>query len=201
MSEETKKEKVAITRNKFSKAEQAWLMNEIAERYFKGKYQSAIADELTLLNPAKPVTQQLISYYLKKLQKNWMALADTKFDQAKAVELAKIDNLERTYWLAWERSLKPVKVKESAKDGDVASAGVKEYDTQGEKKFLDGVQWCIEKRCEILGLDAPKRLTTEGFNMNIDWSKCTFEQVDRIRRGESPLNVLTPEQYSTDSKK
>lgn len=200
MTEETKKERIADTRNKFSKAEQAEVMMLIAERYFRGVYQSKIAEEISLLKPEKPITQPLVSYYLKKLQKRWMSEADSRFDAAKGVELAKIDNLERTYWQAWERSCKPVKVKESEVSGDDKSAGVKEYESLGEKKYLDGVQWCIDRRCTILGLDAPKKTIQDEFTINIDWTKVSFEQVDRLRRGENPLNVLTAEQYTREAK-
>jgi len=34
----------------------------------------------------------------------------------------------------------------------------------GEVKFLNGIQWCIDKRCEILGLNAPVKA-----EMTFDW--------------------------------
>jgi hypothetical protein len=189
-----KKESVSSTRNKFTPSEQAWMMKEIADRYFEGARQSDIADELSKIRPEKPITQQLVSYYLKKLQKLWMAEAAIKIDAAKARELAKIDNLERTYWKAWKKSLGPQKVKEATKDGKEESASVKEYDSTGDHRFLDGVQWCIKQRREILGLDAPKKINAMTFDGKIDWASCSLEQVTRLRMGENPLDVLRPDQ-------
>lgn len=180
---------------KFSRAEQAWLMKEIAERYFKGAYQSEIAKQLSEEKPDKSITQQLVSYYLKKLHGIWVEEATVKIDELKARELKKIDNLERTYWSAWERSLKPQKLKESEKEGDKVTASVKEYDSLGDHKFLDGVQWCIKQRREILGLDAPKKFSGSMIDYTILWDTVDKQQALRIRSGEDPLVVLRPDQF------
>jgi hypothetical protein len=45
------------------------------------------------------------------------------------------DELERTYWEAWQLSLH--------RDGNPA--------------YLEGVFRCIDRRCKLLGLDAPNR--------------------------------------------
>lgn len=195
-------ENVSVQRNKFTPAEQALLMRTIADRYFEGNRQSDIAAEISQANPKKPITQQLVSYYLKKLQKMWLTEAAGKIDALKARELARIDNLERTYWTAWKKSLGSVKVKEATKAGKNESASVKEYESTGDHRYLDGVQFCIRQRREILGLDAPKRIVQDGVVVHIDdWSKLTLEQIDRIRRGEHPINVLSPDQYRTEASK
>lgn len=50
---------------------------------------------------------------------------------------------------------------------------IKTEDRVGDPRFLDGVQWCINKRCQILGLDAPTKIT-------ISWQK---ELLDLLRSG------------------
>jgi len=69
----------------------------IASMYLRGKAQVDIAAELGLSQPT-------VSRDLKIIQGEWLDSAIRDFDAARAQELAKIDELERTYWAAWERS-------------------------------------------------------------------------------------------------
>ena len=120
--------------------------------YLQGWLQVDIADELGL-------DQSTISRDLQHLHKEWQQSALIDFDEAKAQELAKVDRLEREYWVAWKHSQKDTETmrQEGTKKGDsiepeklikIAKGQV------GDPRFLNGVQWCINKRCEILGLDA-----------------------------------------------
>ena len=132
---------------------------KIAELYIQGKYQSVIAEIIGL-------TQQQISYDLKAIQKEWIKNTTLSLDEYKSKELAKIDHLERTYWQAWERSLnqfksKIIKGKDITKDkmtGDAIAASIektdKSEDRNGDPKYLQGIQWCIDQRCKILGVYA-----------------------------------------------
>lgn len=45
--------------------------------------------------------------------------------------------------------------------------------TCGDTKFLAGVQWCIERRCKLLGLDAPSKSIT---------ASATLEQMRQMGR-------------------
>ena len=53
----------------------------------------------------------------------------------------------------------------------------------GDPRFLAGVQWCIDKRCKIMGLDAPQLV-------EVTWQD---ELVSLLRSGE-----IEPEQVITD---
>lgn len=137
---------------------------EIAEMYLKGKYQSEIASELG-------TTQATVSRNLKAIREEWLKSALVNFNEAVAKELAKVDNLERVYWESWERSLEPFKSKTVKAKGNPrteeelkanAEQTLKTEDRNGDPRYLQGVQWCIEKRCKLLGLDAPDRV-------QIDW--------------------------------
>jgi hypothetical protein len=92
------------------------------------------------------------------------------FNEARAQELAKIDNLELTYWQAWQRStenkeVESTKVIESGKGEDRKperlEAATRSEGQAGDPRFLQGVQWCIERRCKLLGLDEPERFKGE----------------------------------------
>ena len=114
------------------------------------------------------VNQQMVSYDLCAIRKGWLESAMIDFNDEKAQELAKIDNLELEYWRAWVRSCEDAETqvakavestKESRKEATKTTKG-----QAGDPRFLTGVQWCIERRCKILGVDAPVKtdLTTRG---------------------------------------
>ena len=42
--------------------------------------------------------------------------------------------------------------------GASTEAAIRKEEQVGDARFLDGVMKCIQKRCEILGLNAPSRL-------------------------------------------
>lgn len=128
---------------------------QIASMYLRGRLQAEIAEELKI----SPAT---VSRDLKALQEEWRRSALIDIDTAKARELAKIDELECTYWVAWERSQEDA---ESETKKVVDSGDGKRYEAQtqrkgqaGDPRFLQGIQWCIERRCKILGADAPMQV-------------------------------------------
>ena len=143
-----------------SSAELARDRRRIADLYLAGQIQADIAEEIG-------VDQSTVSRDLKALQVEWLASSLIDFDEAKAKELAKIDRLEREYWDAWEESKRD---KETSITEKIASekprdkAQIRREGQVGNPSFLAGVQWCIERRCKILGLDAPKGLdlTSKG---------------------------------------
>ncbi len=129
----------------------------IADLYLQGWTQAAIAEDV-----GRGVGT--INRDLKAIQAQWIESALIDFDDAKAQELAKIDRLEREYWDAWERSKqnKESTTKEQTKGegvlGDGKVKAQKRSEGQvGNPSFLSGVQWCIERRCKIIGIDAPVR--------------------------------------------
>ena len=129
---------------------------KIADLYLQGRLQADIAAELE-------INQSTVSRDLKALHKEWLAAALVDFGAVKAQELAKIDRLEREYWRAWERSCKDAEtvVKKQKEDGGKEMQQTLKGQA-GDPRFLDGVQWCIERRCKILGVDAPQRVQSDG---------------------------------------
>lgn len=159
---------------------------EISKLYFEHWPQVAIADKLGL-------SQQQISYDLKVLYKRWSAESLSTIGDLKARELAKIDNLEREYWEAWRRSCedKEIDTTKAVPDEKEPTKGVTKEKTRrvegqaGDPRFLTGVQWCINKRAEIIGLDAGTK------NLNIDLSTLSDNQLERLANGEDLFHVLT----------
>jgi hypothetical protein len=129
----------------------------IASLYLKGEYQSDIAAQLG-------ISQGQVSKELAALQVEWQASALVDINTAKARELAKIDALELEYWTAWKRSQEDAESEITEMQGDdPAKPGKlrkqqKREGQSGNPAFLRGVEWCINKRCEILGVNAPLKI-------------------------------------------
>jgi hypothetical protein len=103
------------------------------------------------------------------IQQDWVEASVQALDERKALELAKLDSLELEYWDAWKRSQKDAEVETTKYSGAAEGAGKiekqKRVEAQvGDARFLAGVMSCIERRCQILGIDAPKKIdaTTGG---------------------------------------
>lgn len=123
-----------MSANKRGQAERDRDLADIARLYCQGMRQVDIAEMLG-------ITQQQVSYDLKRIQKRWQTECIEAISQGKARELARIDELERTYWGAWFNSTR------IRKDNSA---------------FLQGVMTCIDKRCKLLGLDAPIKTEDDG---------------------------------------
>ena len=128
----------------------------MADLYLQGWLQADIAAELG-------VDPSTVSRDLKALQAEWLQSALVDFDAAKAAELAKIDRLEREYWHAWKRSCEDAETATEKFTGNEKSPSRIEKSKRvegqaGDPRFLTGIQWCIERRCKILGIDAPSAL-------------------------------------------
>lgn len=132
----------------------------IASLYLQGRSQASIAKELQ-------VTQQQISYDLKQLHKAWQASALVDIHARKAIELQKIDAIERAAWEGWERSIPPreITITEAAEGGEIIlgdgtkvpkaptrKASVRRENQAGDPRFLERIQKCIDQRCAILGI-------------------------------------------------
>ena len=171
----------------------------IAELYLRGRKQWEIGQELGL-------SQQMVSYELGIIRKQWMESAVRDFDEAKGRELDRIDHLEREAWDAWERSkrfrvttVNGMEEKQAGPVGDGAEAGsrtetklreeTRKTDQVGDPRFLEKVAWCIDQRCKILGLHAALRLKHSGDEDGppirvvdeLDWSKASTEDLKYMK--------------------
>lgn len=171
---------------KRTKGERKQDLVKIAAMYCEGRPQYEIVDWLTA-NRSYSVNQSTISRDLKTIRQQWLDSSVIDFNEAKARELAKVDHLEETYWLAWHRSLEP-KTTGTARivtDGKTENAqvlrdeaGSKEETRDGDPRFLAGVERCGEQRCKILGVYAAVKqevkfpggvpVQIEGFHNAVD---------------------------------
>ena len=132
---------------------------EISRRNIRGETQTEIAAALG-------ITQQQVSIDFKVVERRWREATTLDRDEFKARELAKIDELERTYWLEWEASKREKQITNTKKVqlssvDDRTEAALRREQRDGNPSYLAGIQWCIERRCALLGLDAPTKIDIE----------------------------------------
>lgn len=159
------------------------------------------------------LSERAVTRELDALERQWRESGLRDFDRAKGTELARLDHLERTYWRAWdeskrERTERRTEQLGSAKDkldGGVRMAMRTETPATGDPRFLEGVRWCIAKRCELLGLNAPLEVdvrakiirlpTPEQFGTMDEWA-AAFAHVARpiavAHRTANPDGTNTP---------
>jgi hypothetical protein len=144
----------------------------IAKMYVRGFTQREIAAELAA-NRTYSLAPNTIGRDIGEIRTRWRESYLVDVDDAMAKELARLDELEKAYWYAWEDSRKTRKVSETEKIDDEQGSGsratkytrrrarIKEMERDGDPKFLEGIQWCIQQRCKILGLEASKKIEVE----------------------------------------
>ena len=123
---------------------------EIASLYVRGYTQAEIAQRVG-------VSQQQVSYDLKVLVEQWRQEATALLDEARARELAKIIQVERECWAAWEASKGEQQITTVAGQTGVGQthAAIRKQPSYGDPRYLAGIQWAIDRRCKLLGLDQP----------------------------------------------
>lgn len=136
-----------VKRNKVKREEDR---AKISRMYRSGYTQKQIAEEIG-------ISQQTVSRDLNVVKGRWMKDADINFDQMRAEQLAKIDNLEAELWGAWRRSVREKKVQSRASDSGSGKFmdRVSLESRDGNSAFTNGIAKCIEMRCRMLGLESP----------------------------------------------
>jgi hypothetical protein len=145
-------------------------LRETAALYLHGLTHHEIAQRLK-------VSRQQIGYDLKVLQRRWQESALADFNAKKAAELARVDELERTYWEAWERSCqsREVTTQERTQGGESQAeearlkAGVRKEQRDGNPEFLRGVERCVEMRCKITGAFAALKIAPTTPDGEEEW--------------------------------
>lgn len=152
----------AITRGKVSRA---YVLSETTRLYLEGSTQQQIA-------VAQGVSIPQVSYDLRVIQRHWQMAQIRDFDALVTRELARIDHLESVYWVEFWASRGDTTVETTERrDGATATAVARvqrKVNVVGDHAWLQGVQWCIDRRIRLLGLDAPQRLTMETVEREAD---------------------------------
>ena len=116
-----------------------------------------------------PLTPEMVAADVKIIRQRWLESTLIDFNEVKAQELAHLEHLENAYWEAWEASVH-VRTAEEETTADVevvtrAGLVVPTHNTTtiikrdpglGNPAYLQGIERCIQKRCQILGLFSPE---------------------------------------------
>lgn len=120
--------------------------SEVANLYLQGYNQQTIADRCSC-------SVATVCLDLKALKGEWQKSAAADIDEKISLELAKLDRVEYEAWQAFA---------ESKETSTTSVTGVSISNTAGDARFLHIIQNCIDKRCKILGIDAPNKLQLTG---------------------------------------
>jgi hypothetical protein len=163
----------------------------VAELYLQGyRNQQAIADQLGNVN------RRTVGLDLKAIRRWWREDAVFEFKTAVAEELARINCIEREAWATWEKSKTPLERSRSGQQrgpaGDRQIVQIEKEDRCGDPRYLDKVAWCIERRCQLLGLDAPKQVFVDSIQVD--------EAIERELEAMAARNLATSGAGSHDAK-
>jgi hypothetical protein len=142
----------------------------IARLYIHGDSQREIAEKLAGERDYA-VTARTICRDIQDLLKRWRESAAIEIGLAKGVELERLNRLEREAWQAWERSKKTAtkRIREvRGGEGPFTRIQVQRDERDGDPRYLQLVQGCIDRRCAILGLNESALAELERRIMTIE---------------------------------
>ena len=156
----------------------------IVRLYLKQKSHREIAQTLN-------VSVQYVGRQLKQIKDAWLESTLVDFNRRQNQELARIDALEAEYWTAWEGSKadESREALEYVDEDSIMRLSRKRLETikkNGTSSVLQGIQWCIEQRCKILGLHAPKEIKIDQHQRKTkELPELTREELRQIIAGQS----------------
>lgn len=152
----------------------------IAKLFLAGKTQVEIGAALG-------ISQPVVSRNLTRLRETWLALSLRDFDERKAEELAKINEVERNAWEQFEASKA-----DSRESSQCTDADGKPKETRNKRKtqtanarYLETVLDCIDRRVRLLGLDAPLKVA------KTDMAGRDLDPAERAARLMAAFTALT----------
>jgi len=159
-------------------------LRRVSDLYLARQYQSVIGERLG-------ISQQQVSYDLRVLRDRWRVDASRQINERKQEELARIDRLEMEAWNEWERSKSSSNSETRTEQsgghgGELQKSTQRIQDRLGDPRYLIAIQWCIQKRVDILGIDAPAEVRdvteperiierTEGLDKLLFMDYCSWE--------------------------
>ena len=164
----------------------------IVRLYLKQKSHREIAQTLN-------VSVQYVGRQLKQIKDAWLESTLVDFNRRQNQELARIDALEAEYWTAWDGSKadESREALEYVDEDSIMRLSRKRLETikkNGTSSFLQGIQWCIEQRCKILGLHAPKEIKIDQHQRKTkELPELTREELRQIIAGQSKALAVDAE--------
>jgi hypothetical protein len=157
----------------------------IARMYVRGKSQHEMKLTLNALYPDRPLSSKVINTDLQSIRQAWLNSTLVDFNAVKAKECARLDEVEREAWSAWEKSKdKHIRIEYEVTDDQVPFSIDKIVNvhrnkkhkiveaTVGDIRYLEMIERAIKMRCDIFGLFEAKKIQvdwrTEAIAFGID---------------------------------
>lgn len=117
------------------------------------------------MNDDRPysLTFQQIAKDVRVILGRWQASCIKDIDELRSAELMRLSVMESEAWAAWEQSKTTAENTTTSQEsgglgGTKTKAEIKRIKREPDPRYLDIVRYCIDKRCKMLGLDAPVKL-------------------------------------------
>jgi len=132
---------------------------DIADMYLRGWQQVRIAEHLTKVSEhGITYSLEMVKRDLKEVRAQWRRSALIDFDAAKQEQLAKLDLMECQVCDQWLRSCEDYK---KHTEGSTPKGPIDKTETggqTGDPRYMNVLLSIIERRCKLLGLDAPTKV-------------------------------------------
>jgi hypothetical protein len=202
----------AIKRSR-TEAEVEQDLADVARMYVRGISTNEIARAIEHQYSAGDVAVSITSIRqdIARIRQEWVNSALLDFNERKAEELARLDQLEAAYWKAWEDSCQPKTITEDFKGVQQALSGGRAVDLEinttknvveerdGNALYLQGVERCIDKRCKIIGLFSPE-LYQVSWRRDVEKLGWKPEEADRLKENAVKAIMDMLERAADDSR-
>lgn len=145
-------------------------------------------------NKGYTLSLAMIVYDYKKVLNEWRDERKEYIDLIVDRELKKLDVIEAECWQAWEKSKEGKKITKLAggtlSGGQVQGGSIKERsmeETNGDTKYLDKVFDCMDRRKELLGYGAAKKIEFSG---SVGVGVSPMQEDDIAKERKRILNTL-----------
>ena len=95
----------------------------------------------------------------------WRETINSEIGELRAAELSRINRMELEAWDAWTKSKAAATSSMTVRDIGSSKPDklqVKSEEQYGDPRFFAVIQWCIDKRSKLLGLDMPTKQEVTG---------------------------------------
>lgn len=150
-----------------------------------------IADEINRVNAGEgkgyTLSKSQVHYDIKLILEEWRDERKEFIDLVVDRELRTLDRVECEAWASWNRS-KERKVSTKIEggtisDGIILSGDVKEQkieDSHGDTRYMNIILACMDRRKELLGYAAPKKIEFSG-SVGVGVTPMNEEDINRER--------------------
>lgn len=122
----------------------------VAQRYLQRETYAQIA-------AAVGVSSVTVWKDVQRIRAGWKESAEQAIGERIAQEMATLDEIERRAWLAWEASKSDIRVTYAETNDGSSKAGQRTTTTPGDPRWAGIILDCVERRCKLLGIDAPEK--------------------------------------------